>query len=231
MQNAVRRENHVPNAINRAKLPLLLSLLMDKGRIVEEQVNELLSHQKDRSITLEATLLECGIAGMEEIAQVYAEHFSLPMASVAELTRAEKERKEKQAEKEAKDKAKKESGEEGDEGEEGAKEITLETILPDTFCWEKRVTPLRIVDDVLEVAIADPTDYQVISQIRLYTGKQVEAFVAPLNLIEDHLHTLFGERDFLKEIVQEAGVAGDDDETGGSAKKRHRSVGSIVRRD
>ena len=218
MQNAARRENHVPNAINRAKLPLLLNLLLDKGRLVEEQVTELLTHQKDRSITLEATLLECGIAGMEEIAQVYAEHFSLPMASVAELTRAEKERKEKKAEKEAKEKAKEGSGEEDEEAEDAPQEVTLETILPDTFCWEKRVTPLRIIDDVLEVAIADPTDYQVISQIRLFTGKQVEAFVAPLNLIEEHLHALFGERDFLKEIVQEAGVMGDDDEVGGSAK-------------
>jgi len=195
MQNAARRESLGSNATQTGKRPLLVDLLVERGRLTEEGVGDLLTHQKEREIPLETAILECGIAGTEEIATVYAEYFHLPMAQFPAPAQAK-----------AADGA-------TDDGTNA-----LHELLPDTFCWEKRVVPLKVDDGVLHVALADPTDFQVVSQIRLYTGLVVEPYIAPMNVIEDHLNVLFGERDFLKEIVQEAGVVEGDESGQGSGK-------------
>ncbi|MFN4244535.1 MAG: GspE/PulE family protein [Brevinematia bacterium] len=68
----------------------------------------------------------------------------------------------------------------------------LLSILPIEFCKKKNVAPIDYKGDFIVVAIDNPSDFDVVSEIRFITGKHVETRFAKTSAIKKYLSNLQG---------------------------------------
>ena len=82
--------------------------------------------------------------------------------------------------------------------------------VPEGICFRRRVLPIGITDGVIDLACLDPSDLMGHEEVQLVTQSLLKIHVAPLGLIDELLHGLFGARDMVREIAGES----DDGEEG-----------------
>ncbi|MGB9621895.1 MAG: GspE/PulE family protein [Brevinematia bacterium] len=66
----------------------------------------------------------------------------------------------------------------------------LISLLPLEFCKKKNVAPLNIKDDFIVVAIDNPSDFDLLNEIRFITGKHVEVKYATTSAIKNYIAML-----------------------------------------
>ncbi len=82
-----------------------------------------------------------------------------------------------------------------------AVEPALVNVLPESFCREHVIVPLRLVGQTLRVAMADPTDILVVEEAQQLGGYSIEIAVASVTAVQEALSALFGVRDAVRELV------------------------------
>ncbi len=96
---------------------------------------------------------------------------------------------------------------------------SVSALMPEGLCHRRRVVPMACEDGVLELACLNPADLGGQEEIRVVTGLLIEPHAAPLGVIDELLHGLFGARDIVAEI------AGEDDEEDAEPEFTHDDSG------
>ena len=65
------------------------------------------------------------------------------------------------------------------------------SLLDQPFCEEQFILPLRLADDTLEIAMANPFDTDLIEIVKFTTRHKVAVFVAPIDAILDEIPTFY----------------------------------------
>ncbi len=66
-------------------------------------------------------------------------------------------------------------------------------LIPRSFCQQQLVLPLKFQGKKkLLLAVADPTDREMINNLRFITGLQVETVLAPLSVLESKITAVYG---------------------------------------
>ncbi|MBT3447035.1 MAG: Flp pilus assembly complex ATPase component TadA [Candidatus Thioglobus sp.] len=66
-------------------------------------------------------------------------------------------------------------------------DLSVVTLLPSKFICENRVVPIYLSDDILNVAISEPSTLNLMSSIRLLTDKTIHTYVATFSQINNLL--------------------------------------------
>ncbi len=66
----------------------------------------------------------------------------------------------------------------------------LISLLPIDFCKKRNVAPIDYKDDFIVVAIDNPSDFELINEVRFITGKHVETRFAKTSVIREYLNDL-----------------------------------------
>lgn len=83
-----------------------------------------------------------------------------------------------------------------------AVEPALVNVLPEGFCREHVVVPLRIHDNTLRIAMANPTDILVVEEAQQLSGYSIDIAVASVVAVQEAIAALFGVRDAVRELVK-----------------------------
>ncbi len=81
-------------------------------------------------------------------------------------------------------------------------EPALVNVLPEGFCREHSLVPLKLKGQSLRVAMANPTDILVVEEAQQLSGYTVDIAVASVTAVGEALSALFGVRDAVRELVQ-----------------------------
>ncbi len=77
----------------------------------------------------------------------------------------------------------------------------LVNVLPEGFCREHWVVPLKLKGQSLRVAMANPTDILVVEEAQQLGGYTIDIAVASVTAVGEALSALFGVRDAVRELV------------------------------
>lgn len=66
----------------------------------------------------------------------------------------------------------------------------LLSLIPIEFCKKKNVAPIDYKDDFVVIAIDNPSDFDLINEVRFITGKHVETRFAKTSVIKEYLSDL-----------------------------------------
>lgn len=157
----------------------LSRILVDSGTINEEQLKRAQLHAKQSNVSLGDAVVKFGFATEEQVTVAMSKHFAIPYAS-------------------------KENGILNPE-----KEQNLQEIIPEKFARENMVIPLFVEDDALAVALFDPTNVFLIENIKMMSGKQVQAFIASKSQLLAVLDSFYSNKNLLEEVVNEEAKAPD----------------------
>jgi len=91
-------------------------------------------------------------------------------------------------------------------------EPLLEDSLNTAFLRQSLAVPLRVEDDVLQVAMADPREEFTVASLRFATGLEVAPVVGLRSEIESVLERLYGEGRSLESTEPEAGEAAREED-------------------
>jgi len=89
----------------------------------------------------------------------------------------------------------------------------LGECIPEKFAREKSFVPLEEVDGGVVIAFANPSRVDLIQEIQFLLGRWVRPVVASRPAIQGALDSVFGERDVIREMVEE--INPEDDAGGG----------------
>lgn len=87
-----------------------------------------------------------------------------------------------------------------------------EALLPDPellesvpldFCQQQRLLPLRVEDDLVVVACADPLDVHPLDDLKVRLGREIRAVIASPLKILDALDMVLESRDLTKEVLED----------------------------
>ncbi len=79
----------------------------------------------------------------------------------------------------------------------------LSSLIPKDICQKNHLVPLKKISGKLLIAMADPTDYMKIDDLRFITGIPVEAAIAAPGEIEAKLDEIFGSTDDFETSISE----------------------------
>ena len=65
----------------------------------------------------------------------------------------------------------------------------VKEILPASFIINHHVLPYEIREGVLKIALADPANLNILSQIRTFTDLSIEAYLATISSIQKYIQT------------------------------------------
>ena len=82
--------------------------------------------------------------------------------------------------------------------------------VPESICHQRRVLPVSCEDGVMELASLNPADILTQEEVQLLSGCMIKPIAAPLSLIDELLHGLFGARDMVAEIAGQGDEEGED---------------------
>lgn len=85
-------------------------------------------------------------------------------------------------------------------------------LVSEGVCHRRRVVPLHCEDGVLELACLNPADLAGQEEVQVVTGMLIEPRAAPLSLIDELLHGLFGARDIVREMAAEEDGDGEGED-------------------
>lgn len=66
----------------------------------------------------------------------------------------------------------------------------LLSLIPIDFCKKKNVAPIDYKDDFVVIAIDNPSDFELINEVRFITGKHIETRFAKTSVIKEYLNDL-----------------------------------------
>ncbi len=75
--------------------------------------------------------------------------------------------------------------------------------VPETICHQRRVMATDFGDGVVQLACLNPADLMTHEEVQVVTGCLVQPMAAPLGLLDELLHELFGARDMVAEIANQ----------------------------
>ena len=152
----------------------LSEILVEQGTLNEDQVKRAMLFSKQNNVTFAEAVIKFGFASEEKVTAALSKHFAVPYAS-------------------------KENGILVPE-----KEQNLQDIIPEKFARENMVIPLFVEDDSLAVAVLDPTNVFLLENIKMMSGKQVQAFLASKSQLLNVIDTFYSNKNLLEEVMNEA---------------------------
>ncbi len=159
---------------------LLHEILVDQGTLTDEQVKRVQLYSKQNDLSFADAVVRLGFASEEQVTIALSKHFSVPYAS-------------------------KENGILLPEREQN-----LQKIIPDKFARENLVLPLFIEDDVLAVAVLDPTNLYLLENIKVMSGKQVQPFITSKSQLLRAMDMFYSNKNLLEEVMNEAAKPQED---------------------
>ncbi len=153
---------------------LLQDILVDQGTLTEEQVKRVQLYSKQNNLSFAEAVVNLAFATEEQVTMALSKHFAVPYAS-------------------------KENGILLPEREQN-----LQKIIPDKFARENLVLPLFIEDDVLAVAVLDPTNLYLLENIKVMSGKQVQPFITSKSQLLRAMDLFYSNKNLLEEVMNEA---------------------------
>ncbi len=152
----------------------LSEILMDQGTLTAEQVKRAQLYSKQNNVPVAEAIIKFGFANEEQVTAALSKHFSVPYAS-------------------------KENGILVPEREQN-----LQEIIPEKFARENMVIPLFVEDTELAVAVLDPTNVFLLENIKMMSGKQVQAFIASKSQLLNVIDAFYSNKNLLEEVMNEA---------------------------
>ncbi|MEM4368221.1 MAG: hypothetical protein QXO21_04350, partial [Candidatus Anstonellales archaeon] len=123
-------------------------ILIEQKIINEEQLNKALKFQEQNHCLIGEALVKLGYATEEQIAVALSKQLAIPYASIQNQIL----------------KPEKNQG--------------LENLIDEKFARDNYVVPLFIENDVIAIALADPTNLILLDNIRAKTGMEVQTFIS-----------------------------------------------------
>ena len=150
-------------------------ILMDQGTLTADQVKQVQLYAKQNNILFAESVVKLGFASEEQVTIALSKHFAMPYAS-------------------------KENGILVPE-----KEQNLQKIIPEKFARENMVVPLFLEEDVLAVALLDPTNLFLLENIKMMSGKQVQPFIASKSQLLNAMDSFYASSsNLLEEVMNES---------------------------
>lgn len=151
-------------------------ILLKEGLITQTQLDEALRFQKLSNRTIGDIVVDKGFVSEKDVANALAKQLDIPFASLQDGSLTP-------------------SGEEG-----------LEKLVPATFARKQLVLTLSKHLKSLTVALANPLDLLTIDNLKKITGCEINPIIATKSDIREAIDRFYGERDLLKEMVEETYV-------------------------
>ncbi|MCS7299735.1 MAG: ATPase, T2SS/T4P/T4SS family [Spirochaetia bacterium] len=176
-------------------------VLVEMGIITKEELSSYLQKQKITNKKLGQILLEEGKIEENQLYELLSKQFNIKFETTLPLPTVEKSQ-------------------------------ILLSLVPIEFCKRKLVAPLDVRDDFIVVAIDNPSDFDLISEIRFITGRHVETRFSTATAIKNYLNDLQNlvsgrlveRRDVLESIVMGSQTKTDREE---SKKDESKVVGLV----
>jgi type IV pilus assembly protein PilB len=146
-------------------LPLVVELLARRGALDAKAVRDL--RQRGRDLTVDE-LIKTGLVTDLDVAAAFADHLVLPLYDDQTAQQAI-----------------------GTTAEPSAEDLALSRLLPEKLCRDQLLAPLRVHENVLELALVTPDALLVVDEIQLLTGLAVHPVVAPLSIVEARIDAIF----------------------------------------
>ena len=157
-------------------------ILVENGTIDQEQYKKALRYQQQNKCSLGDAIVKLGFASEEGITLAMSKQFGVPYAS--------KENKVLNPE----------------------RDQNLQELVSENYARENLIIPLFIEDDVMAIAMYDPSNIFVVDNIKMMTGKEIQPFIASKSQILSVIDAFYGVKDLLEEAVK------DDDEDQGDVE-------------
>ena len=123
-------------------------ILIEQKVIDEDKLNKALKYQEQNRCLIGEALIKLGYATEEQVAIALSKQLGIPYASIQNQI------------------LKPEKGQ------------NLEKIIPEKFARDNKIIPLFVENQVIAVAMSDPTDLMLLDNIRAMTGMQVQTFIS-----------------------------------------------------
>ncbi len=81
-------------------------------------------------------------------------------------------------------------------------DATLVNCLPESFCREHVIVPVKLAGESLRLVMVNPTDIVVIEQAQQLSGFAIEVVVGTVTAVREAIDGLFGVRDAVRELVK-----------------------------
>ncbi len=164
----------------------LTEILIEQGKLTEEQASRAALHAQQNSATLVDSLTGLGFVKEEDITIALSRQLSVPYAS-------------------------KENGILNPE-----KDQNLQDIISEKFARENLILPLFAEDGSLAVAMNDPSNVFAIDNLKMMTGMEIQPFIASKSQLFLALDNFYAKKDLLESVVSEsaedAAAEGSDQE-------------------
>ncbi len=86
----------------------------------------------------------------------------------------------------------------------------IQRLIPGGLARLHRALPVRLTDNILNVALVDPLDLRAAEDLRFALGKEVHVVVAPTEQIEDRIKRYYGtDTSSMEDILKQLGEAGE----------------------
>ena len=200
----------------------LVDILIEQGKLTEENLHKAELHSRQNDISLNESLLALGFVKEEDLTIAASKQLSVPYASWENgILNSEKDQ-------------------------------NLSDIIDEKFARENLVLPLFMEEDSIAVAMAEPSNVLLLDNLKMMTGLEIQPFIAPKSQLFAALDRFYSKKDQLSDVVAEKesaitdtgesdadldkiGTAGDkldlDKETlvGGAGSHYVRMVNAILR--
>lgn len=151
----------------------LTEILMDQGKLNEENLAKAQLHAQQNSITVQDALMALGIVKEEDIVIAISKQLSVPYAS-------------------------RENGILLPE-----KDQNLGEFINEKYARENLVLPLFSEDGSLAVAMNDPSNVFLIDNLKMMTGLEIQPFIASKSQLFLALDNFYSKKNMLEEVVSE----------------------------
>lgn len=200
----------------------LVDILIEQGKLTEENLHKAELHSRQNDISLNESLLALGLVKEEDLTIAASKQLSVPYASWENgILNSERDQ-------------------------------NLSDIIDEKFARENLVLPLFMEEDSIAVAMAEPSNVLLLDNLKMMTGLEIQPFIAPKSQLFAALDLFYSKKDQLSDVVAEKestitdtsesdadldkiGTAGDkldlDKETlvGGAGSHYVRMVNAILR--
>jgi hypothetical protein len=107
---------------------------------------------------------------------------------------------------------------------------SMRPVLSESYARHHRVLPIAKIDDRIVLAMDDPTDLEVIAEVRSCTGHRIDMVTATSDAMERGFFRLYGEPGDTPSPVQPS-VVGESERAGRDAAVRPIPAATATRRD
>ena len=159
-------------------------LMMQMGWIDEEQLNKALKVQVQQNCRIGEALIKLHYASEEQVAQALARQLGVTYAS-------------------------RENQILNPERGQG-----LEKLIPEKFAREHAVSPLFVGENVLAVALTDPTDILMLDSIKIVCGMEIQPFISTKAQILKVIDSFYQQTDLIDKVMEKP-LDGKGDNEGG----------------